>query len=287
MENILEISDICKAYDGFTLDHVSFVLPKGAIMGFIGENGAGKSTTIKAILGLVHIDSGTIQVFGKDMQVYEKENKEAIGVVLSESMFPDMMTLQSINKVLSNIYQQWDTSLFYQYIQRFQLPDKKPIKSFSKGMKMKLSIACALSHHPKLLLLDEATVGLDPVVREEILDVFMDFIQDEEHSILLSSHITSDIEKIADYVTFIHKGKILLSEAKDELLESYGILRCDEQLLQQLSPSDYTSYRKTNFSCDVLVKNKEAIHRRFPNAIVDGATLEDIMVFTVKGVQAK
>lgn len=287
MENILEISDICKAYDGFTLDHVSFALPKGAIMGFIGENGAGKSTTIKAILGLVHIDSGSIQVFGKDMQMYEKENKEAIGVVLSESMFPDMMTLQSINKVLSNIYEQWDTSVFYEYMQRFQLPDKKPIKSFSKGMKMKLSIACALSHHPRLLLLDEATVGLDPVVREEILDVFMDFIQDEEHSILLSSHITSDIEKVADYVTFIHKGKILLSAAKDELLESYGILRCDEQLLQQLSPSDYTSYRKTSFSCDVLVKDKDAIHRRFPNAIIDGATLEDIMVFTVKGVQAK
>lgn len=287
MENILDITNLCKTYDNFSLDHVTFSLPKGSIMGFIGENGAGKSTTIKAILGLVKLDEGSIHVFGKDMQMYEKENKEKIGVVLSESMFPEGMTLQNINKVLSAIYTHWDTQKFYQYKDRFDLPDKKPIKEFSKGMKMKLAIACALSHHPKLLLLDEATVGLDPIVREEILDVFMEFIQDEEHSILLSSHITSDIEKIADYVTFIHKGKIILSEAKDELLESYGILRCDEQLLQQLSPSDYTSYRKSHFSCDVLIKDKEAIHKRFPDAIIDGATLEDIMVFTVKGVQAK
>lgn len=283
MENILEISDICKRYDGFSLNHVSMQLPKGAIMGFIGENGAGKSTTIKAILGLINIDAGEVKVFGKDMQMYEKENKDEIGVVLSESMFPEMMTLQKINRVLENIYHNWDSAFFYSLKQRFDLPDKKPIKSFSKGMKMKLAIACALAHHPKLLLLDEATVGLDPIVREEILDVFMEFIQDEEHSILLSSHITSDIEKIADYVTFIHKGEILLSASKDELLESYGILRCHEEVLQTLDSENIAGYRKTQFSCDVLLKNKEKLRRELPSAIIDNATLEDIILYTVKG----
>lgn len=285
MDEILNIQGISKTYTDFKLDRVSIRVPKGAIMGFIGENGAGKTTTIKAILNLIEPEEGDIFVFGRDMKVFEKENKEDIGVVLSESSFPENMNIDHIHKVMDHIYKRWDKDLFYEYVSTYQLPKQKRIKDFSKGMRMKLAIACALAHHPKLLILDEATSGLDPIVRDEILEEFMNFIQDEEHSILLSSHITSDIEKVADYITFIHNGKIILSEAKDELLESYGILKASEEQFAQLNRDDYVSYRKSSFSMDVMIKNREAIRRQFKNAVIDPASLEDIMLFTVKGVR--
>lgn len=283
MENILEIKNMTKSYADFQLKDVSLRIPKGTIMGFIGENGAGKTTTIKAILRLIEIENGSIEVFGKDMKEFEKENKEMIGVVLADSMFPEAMQAKQIDCVMKELYKQWDSPLFYNYLKRFALPTKKTIKQFSKGMKMKLAIAIALSHHPKLLILDEATSGLDPVVRDEMLDIFLEFIQDGEKSVLISSHITSDIEKAADYVTFIHKGNILLSEEKDILLDSYGILKATPAMLERLTPSDYVGIRKSTFQLEVLVKNKEVILRRFPDAVIDHATLEDIMLYTVKG----
>lgn len=283
MENILTLKNVTKNYHDFQLKNINLSIPKGTIMGFIGENGAGKTTTIKAILNQIHLDQGEVFVFDKNMITNEKENKEQIGTVLSESMFPENMNMININKVMQNIFANWDSPLFFNYGKKFQLPENKRIKEFSKGMKMKLAIACALSHHPKLLLLDEATSGLDPIVRDEILDVFMEFIQDEEHSILLSSHITSDIEKIADYITFIHQGEILLCEPKDEMLETYAILHATPEIFAELKTSDYIGYRKSTYSIDILVKDRSAIISRFPSAVLDNASLEDIMLFTVKG----
>lgn len=283
MENIVEIKHLTKTYPGFQLNDVSMQIPAGTIMGFIGENGAGKSTTIRSILQLIHTDAGEIKVFGRDMKEYEKQNKEEIGVVLSDSMFPEAMNAVKIGKVLQQVYRNWDPQTYESYLTKFKLPIKKNIKELSTGMRMKLSIACALSHHPRLLILDEATSGLDPIIRDEILDVFLEFIGDGEHSILISSHITSDIEKAADYVTFIHEGKILLSEEKDILLEQYGVLHATPEQFASIQKADYSGYRKSRFSIEMLVKDREAIQRRFPEAIIDRATLEDIMLYTVKG----
>lgn len=287
METILEVKDISKTYSNFTLNNVSISLPKGCIMGFIGENGAGKTTTIKAILQLIYLDSGSIHVFGKDMAKFDKSCKEEIGVVLSDSMFPENMTPKNIDVVMKNIYHNWDSPVFFNYCKNLNLPVLKRIKEYSKGMKMKLGIACALSHHPKLLLMDEATSGLDPIVRDEILEVFLDFIQDEEHSVFLSSHITSDIEKVADYVVFIHEGQIILSEAKDELLENYAILKATSEQFEALENSDIIGYRTSKYSIDVLIKDRFAMKKRFPDAVLEHATLEDIMLFTIKGEQRK
>lgn len=210
MSNVLEIKNLTKYYDGFTLDNISLALPQGSIMGFIGENGAGKSTTIKLILNVIHRDRGEVKIFGRDNLIYDSELKQSVGVVYDESNFPESMTPKNINVILCRIYRNWDQQAFFRYLDQFALPADKELKTFSRGMKMKLSIAVALSHQAKLLILDEPTSGLDPVVRDEILDIFLDFIQNEEHSIFLSTHITSDIEKIADYIAFIHQGKIVL-----------------------------------------------------------------------------
>ena len=283
MDNILSIRHLKKTYPGFQIKDLSLDIPKGVIMGFIGENGAGKTTTIKAILDLIHLDSGSIQIFGKDSISCGKEIRQEIGVVLSESNFPEYMTPKQIDSVLSSIYHNWDKPLYNQLLQQFQLPKNKRIKEYSRGMHMKLGIAMALAHHPSLLILDEATSGLDPIVRDEILDVFLDFIQDEEHSIFLSSHITSDIEKVADYVTFLHKGTIVMSEQKDDLLECYGILKTTPEKFALLSANDYVSYRKSNYTLEALIRNKTDIQRILPDAVIDPASLEDIMLFTVKG----
>lgn len=282
MDAILELKNVSKRYETFHLDHMTFQLPKGAIMGLIGENGAGKTTTIKAILNMIHYD-GEISVFGKAVSTNEKQIKEDIGVVLSDSSFPQEMSATQIDQVLQDVYTHWDSGCFFAYCEQFQLPIKKKIKDFSRGMKMKIQIACALSHHPKLLILDEATSGLDPVVRDEILDVFLEFIQDEEHSVLLSSHITSDIEKVADYVTFIHQGKLLISKEKDVLLEDYAILRATPEQFDALRKEDMAGYRKGAYSIDVLIKHRNEIKRRFPEAVMDPASLEDILLYSVKG----
>jgi len=279
MENILEIKNLTKHYDGFTLDKVSLALPKGSIMGFIGSNGAGKTTTIKLILNLIHRDGGDVKVFGLDNLKYEKQIKENLGVVFDESSFPINMRVPHIDKVLSKIYKNWDATVFSNYIHKFNLPVSKDIKDFSRGMKMKLSIAIALSHHAKLLILDEATSGLDPVVRDEILDVFLEFIQDENNSIFVSSHIISDIEKVADYITFINNGKIVFCESKDQLLNNYGILKCRHAEFERLDRTYVKGYRKNQFGVEALV-----VKDKFRGSYtIDRASIEDIMLYTIKG----
>ncbi len=278
VENILEINNLTKEYDGFKLNNISFNLPKGSIMGLVGENGAGKSTTIKLILNLIKRKSGTIKVFGLDNIKDEKEIKEQLGVVLDESNFHDNLNSKDVSSIMSRIYKNWDTPLFESYLKKFNLPEKKIIKEYSRGMKMKLSIAVALSHHPKLLILDEATSGLDPMVRNEILDVFLDFIQDENHSILISSHIISDLEKAADYITFIYQGEIVFSEEKDSLLESYGILKCGGEDFKTLDKESMVAFEKSSFGYNVLIKNRHSLPERYNKFIIDKPSLEDIML---------
>ena len=219
MENILEVKNLCKNYDKFSLKNISLNLPKGTIMGLVGENGAGKSTTIKAILNLVHTSDGIIKIFGLDCKEHEMEIKEDIGIVLDEGFVSEYLNPKDINTIMKDMYKNWDEELYFKYLADFKLPEDKISKEYSSGMKMKLKIAVALAHHPKLLILDEPTSGLDPIARGDILDIFQDFIQDEEHSVLVSSHITSDLENIADYITFINNGEIVLSKTRDELID--------------------------------------------------------------------
>lgn len=279
--NSITVQGLCKNYRDFSLDNVSFQVPKGRIVGFIGENGAGKSTTINLILNEIKKDAGKIEVFGIDNTV--SAIKKDIGIVFDECVFHDVFTAKDLGKILSRVYSTWDNTLYYSYLKRFHLPMDKKIGLFSKGMKMKLSIICAISHKPKLLILDEATTGLDPVVRAEILDLFLDFIQDEEHSLFFSSHIISDIEKIADYVILIHQGKIVFEEQKDSLIYNYGIAKCRKEQFARLSEEDYMIAQKTNTSIECLVTDKEAFHRKYKDIIVDSATLENIMLFYIKG----
>lgn len=281
MDNNILVQNLCKQFEGFSLDNVSFKVPKGRIVGFIGENGAGKSTTINLILNELNKDSGQIQVFGIDHTI--PTVKENIGVVFDECNFHDVFTAADIEKILKRVYKTWDSNLFSQYLKKFKIPTKKTIGTFSKGMKMKLSIICAMAHRPKLLILDEATIGLDPVVRDEVLDLFWEFIQDEDCSIFFSSHITSDIQKIADYVILIHQGKIIFEEQKDNLVYNYGVEKCGKEKFAQFSSDDYIIHRTTNMSVECLVHDKEAFKQKYKNIIVDNATLEDIMLFYVKG----
>ena len=280
-KNNILVRDLCKQFDRFLLDHVSFQVPKGRIVGFIGENGAGKSTTINLILDELKRDDGQIQIFGKENTI--SAVKEDIGVVFDECNFHDVFNVSDIEKILSGVYKSWDSNLYRQYLKKFKIPERKQIGSFSKGMKMKLSIICAMAHKPKLLILDEATTGLDPVVRDEMLDLFLEFIQDEECSIFFSSHITSDIQKIADYVILIHQGKIIFEEQKDDLVYNFGIVKCGREKFASISPDDYIIHRVTNVSIECLVRDKEAIKRKYKNIVVDNATLEDIMLFYIKG----
>lgn len=286
MDNILEVRNLTKQYADFTLDHVSFSIPKGTIMGLIGENGAGKSTTINAILDLIRKDDGTVTFWGQELSS-AKQLKEDIGVVFDGINFYETLTAAKVGKISQTAYKQWDDRLYREYLNRFQLPTDKEIKTFSKGMKMKLCIAVALSHRPKLLILDEATSGLDPVMRDDILDVFLEFVQDEEHSIMISSHITTDLEKVADTITFIHQGKVLFCKAKDELLYHYGIIRCGAAIFDEIDKSEILAYRKEDYQWNVLVADKEKARRRYKNAVVDDAAIDDILLLYVKGERTK
>lgn len=286
MEYCLEINNLNKQYKNFNLKDINLKLYKGTIMGFIGENGAGKTTTIKSILNLINIDSGTIRYEGRDISTeMTQEQKETIGVVLDECCFHDVLRLKDIQKIMKNIYKSWDTSVFQSYVDKFRIPTDKTVKEFSKGNKMKLNLAVALAHNPKLLILDEATGGLDPVIRNQILDVFLDFIQDEEHTVLLSSHITTDLEKICDYITFIHEGQIVFSQTKDEVLENYGIVRCTNSNAETYDSSYIINKKKTQFNTSILIKNKGHFIKQYPNSIVEPVTLEEIMLFYSGGVQ--
>lgn len=283
MENILEIKNLSKKYEGFELKDINLQLPKGTIMGLIGENGAGKSTTIKAILNLIDKEKGEIKIFGLDYQKEERKIKEDIGVVLDDSFLSEYLNPNDVHKMMKNIYKNWDEKLYFKYLEDFKLSKNKMIKEFSSGMKMKLKIATAISHHPKLLILDEPTSGLDPVARNEILDIFQEFIQEEEQSILVSSHITSDLEHIADYITFIHEGNIVFTKTRDELLENYGIVKCTEEQFKRIDKQDFIKFRKNKYECDVLVENKQKFKQKYDIEIVDRATIEDIMLLYSKG----
>lgn len=278
MEYALKLENVTKEYKDFKLDHVSIDLPKGVIMGFIGENGAGKSTTIKLIMDLINRDEGTITILGRDNRTGLKSVKENIGIVMDESCFPENLNAGEINKIMRKIYKTWNESRFYELLEKFSISGNKLIKEYSKGMKMKLSIAAALSHDSEILIMDEATSGLDPIVREEILDIFMDFIQDENHSVFISSHIISDLEKICDYITFIHKGKIIFSEAKDILLDNYGILKCSGDELEKIDSKIIRGIRKNKFGIEALILKNEIKG----NYVVDKAGIEDIMIFHIK-----
>lgn len=283
MENILEVKNLSKKYNNFELKNIKFDLPKGMIMGLIGENGAGKSTTIKSILNLINTNSGEIKIFGLNNKKNEKKIKEEIGVVLDDSFLSETLTPVDINKIMKNIYRNWDEKLYFKYLEDFKLPKDKKTKEFSSGMKMKLKIAIAISHHPKLLILDEPTSGLDPVARNDILDIFQDFIQDEEHGILVSSHITSDLEHIADYITFISQGEIIFTKTRDELLDNYGIVKCSENEFKKINNIDYLKYKKSKYEYDVLVENKLEFKRKYDIQVIDKPSIEDIMLIYIKG----
>ncbi len=285
MNNALSISGLTKTYADFTLDGVSFDVPVGSIVGLIGENGAGKSTTINAVLGLIQKEAGHVSLLGKD--TLDNETKEQIGVVFDGSNYPEILSPRKIDRIMKNVYDSWDESSYFRLLEQFSLPPDKPIKQFSKGMKMKLAITAALSHHSKLLILDEATSGLDPVIRDDILDMLLDFVQEEDHSILVSSHITGDLEKIADYIVFIHEGKVVFSKPKDELMEQYGLIKCGAAQFDALDPSDIIAYRKMDYEWQVLVSDRDAMQRKYPKALIVPTTIDEIMLLYVKGTTQK
>ena len=279
--NAIEIKGITKRFDGFTLDNVSFEVPKGSIMGYIGQNGAGKTTTIRSLLNIIPIDNGEIRLLGLDHIKDEAKIKQRIAVVFDEVPFHDIFNANDMSKIFEGLYVQWDNGIYKEYLDRFQLPCRKKIGQFSKGMKMKLQIACALSHNAELLIMDEPTTGLDPVVRDEILHIFMEYLETGERSILMSSHITGDLEKIADSVTYIDKGKILISGYKDEILEKHGVIKCSKEELKTIDPKDIISARINNFGAEAMVYDKEAMHYKNSDLLIDPTSLEEIMLYYV------
>ena len=283
MTNCIEIKGLCKSYGDFTLRDVDLTVPGGSIMGLIGENGAGKTTTIKCLLGIARPDRGSITVLGRDMAACGAEIRQDIGVVLDECFYHDTLRPRDLSPILAPIYRGWDRELYRDCLARYGLPENKLIKEFSRGMKMKLSLAAALAHRPRLLVLDEATAGLDPVVREEILEEFLAFIGDEEHAILMSSHITGDLEKAADYITYLHRGQVALCGSKDDIRDRYGRVACTAAQLEQLGPGDLLRVRRGAFGCEGLTANRAKFQRKYPRLLAEPLSLEDIMVFMERG----
>lgn len=280
--NAIEIRSLCKHYKGFSLDDLNLDLPYGCVLGLVGENGAGKSTTIRLIMDALERDGGTVSVLGADNQSKEfLDLKEDIGVVLDETFVPEVINARQMGKIMAGTYKNWDQAVYDGWIRRFELPLDKKFKDYSRGMTMKLGIAAALSHNPRLLLLDEATGGLDPMVREELLEVFADFAAQDGHAVLLSSHIVSDLERICDYIAFLHKGRLVLCEEKDLLLDKYGILKCSKEQLANIPEEAVHGKRVGTYGVEALVE-REFMPR---DAVVDRASLEDIILYMVKGEQ--
>ncbi|MGN0678523.1 MAG: ABC transporter ATP-binding protein [Oscillospiraceae bacterium] len=278
MEKCIELKNVTRVYPNFSLQDISFSVPCGSVVGFIGENGAGKSTTIKAILGLLKKGEGEITVLGENASELSPETKEKIGVVFDGLVFPSNLNAKQLDRVMSGIYKTWESDTFFAYLKRFGLPLDKKFKTFSRGMEMRLSIAAALSHKAQLLVLDEPTSGLDPIIRSEILDIFLEFMQDETHSILISTHITSDLEHIADYICFIHEGRIVFTEERNDMLEKHRILKCTDEELERIDKSDIIGMRKGRYSNEVLTKSAD----KYPDITADVPSIEDIMVYYVK-----
>ncbi len=281
-KDILSIINLTKEYKDFTLDNITFSVPYGCIVGLIGENGAGKSTIIKAISEVIVKDSGEINFFGSQDAIHFLD-KEKIAVVFDGNNFPDMLNINALNSVLKNIYPNWDEKKYFDMCKALDLPTKKIIKKFSKGMQMKLSIIVAFCHNANLMILDEATSGLDPVIREEVLDMLLEFIQTEENAVLVSSHITSDLEKIADYIVFIHDGKVLFNLPKDELMYNYGIAKCGENSFNSIDKSDIKTYRKKDLHYEILVSDKQNFAKKYGKIDVEPATIDEIMLLYIKG----
>lgn len=281
IKNVIEIKNVSKDYGDFKLDNISFCVPEGSVCGFIGQNGAGKTTTIKAILDVINVDEGEIFVFNQNITSDSAKLREDIGVVFDEMGFHEFMTGKDINIMMKNIYKNWDEKAFFDYLTKFSLPSKKPCGDFSRGMRMKLQIAVAMSHHAKLLIMDEPTSGLDPIVRNEMIQIFREYVIEEDHSILLSSHITGDLEKIADEVVFINGGKIVLAGNKDEILEKHGLLKCKKSELGEIRESFIVHAEAENFGVSVLVNDKKACEKLYPGMVIEQASLEDIMLFYV------
>ena len=281
VKNVIELKNVTKDYGDFKLDNVSFAVPEGTVCGFIGQNGAGKTTTINLILDVINRDSGEITLFGEPVSKDTAYLREDIGVVFDEMGFHEFMTGRDINIMMKNIYRNWDEDVFFENLKKFSLPSKKKCGAFSRGMRMKLQIAVALSHHARLLIMDEPTSGLDPIVRNEIINIFREFVVEEDHTILLSSHITSDLEKIADEVVFINGGHIVLSGNKDEILEKHGILKCKKDALAEISESLIVSSEVSEYGVCVLVNDRHAAEKLYPDMVIERAGLEEIMIYYV------
>ncbi|MBE0067680.1 phenol-soluble modulin export ABC transporter ATP-binding protein PmtA [Thermoanaerobacterium thermosaccharolyticum] len=280
MEPILEVKNLRKNYKDFSLKDVSFKLDRGYIMGFIGQNGAGKSTTIKLIMNLLKRDGGEIKIFGKDNIKHEIEVKNKIGFVYDECYFYEELTVLEMKEIIAPFYKEWDDDLFNRYIKEFDIPPKKKIKDLSKGMKMKFSLAIALSHNADLLIMDEPTSGLDPVVRSEILDILSDTIQDENKSVFFSTHITSDLDKIADYIILIDNGEIVLSAAKDDILDNYGLVKGSKELIDNDIKKNFVGININKYGFEGLAYNKNKVKRIFgEKVVIEKPTLEDIMLY--------
>lgn len=273
--NAIEIKNLTKKYKDFSLENLSLTLPRGCVLGLIGENGAGKSTTIKAILDIIHTDGGEINIFGEPANALQKND---IGVVLDEVGIPQNFNVKDVNAIMKNTFSNWDEKKFFEFMDKFGLPEKKAFSKYSKGMKMKMGIAIALSHNPKLLILDEPTSGLDPVVRDEIVEILNNFTRDENHSILISSHIVSDLEKLCDYIAFIHKGKLMLYEEKDRLLEQYCFINTTEEGLKELDSSAIIGKKSSKWGVEAIV-DRDKIPHTFETHPV---TIEELFVFMVK-----
>lgn len=284
MKNVIEIKNLKKNYDSnFALGEINLTIPTGYVIGLIGENGAGKTTLIKSLLNIINTDSGEIKIFNKDSKQYDYLIKEDIGVVLDGMFFPEILTASDINIIMKGIYKNWDETLFNKYLSDFKLPTNKKLKHLSKGMRKKIEIFTSLAHHPKLLILDEPTSGLDPVVRDDILDIFLDFMKDEDHTILLSTHITSDLEHIADEIIFIDKGQVILNKSKDELLDNYGVLKCDPSSFDKISKEDIIAYKKNKYNYEILVSDRNKMQKKYKDYIIDKITLDELMILVVKG----
>lgn len=280
-KNVIELKNVTKDYGDFKLDQISFSVPEGTICGFIGQNGAGKTTTIKAILDAISVDAGEIFVFGQNVKEDSAGLREDIGVVFDEMGFHEFMTGKDINIMMKNIYKNWNEDTFFEYLRRFSFPLKKPCGDFSRGMQMKLQIAVALSHKARLLIMDEPTSGLDPIVRNEMLQIFQEYVIEEDHTILLSSHITGDLEKLADEVVFINGGRIVLSGNKDDILEKHGLIKCKKEKVREISEEFVVFSELETFGAAVLVNDRKACTRLYPDMIVEPASLEEIMLFYV------
>ncbi len=284
MDTILEVKNLRKNFKDFTLKDICFSIPKGFIMGFIGPNGAGKSTTIKLIMNLLKKDGGEIKIFGLDHIQHENEIKNRIGFVFDENCFYEELTILEMKKFVASMYKNWEENTFTKYLKEFQLPPKKKIKDLSKGMKMKFSLAIALSHQAELLIMDEPTSGLDHGARHELLDILSYLIQDENKGVLFSTHITSDLDKIADYITFIQNGEIILSTTKDEILDNYAVIKGDRNLLNQETRKYFIGIKENQFGFEGLISNKNELNRVFANhVVIEKPSLENIMIHYMRG----